>query len=129
MHNKQLIKNNKQQFKPFIIGSVLIARHQHVKIRYMGSHFNPFSSAYLSVYVAGKTTNYYTYCWRKYSPIVVDKWILGSHTLNFSTRINASMNAILIQWYRRVYLCVKPPNQQFLLENTKEEKSKTNILP
>ena len=31
MHNKQLIKNNKQKFKPFIIGSVLIAHHQHVK--------------------------------------------------------------------------------------------------
>ena len=73
MHNKQLIKNSKQQFKPFIIGSILIARHQHVKIRYMGntikaySHFKPFSS---SVYAAGKTTNYYTDCWRKYSPIV-----------------------------------------------------------
>ena len=47
MQTEQLIKN-KQQFKPFIIGSILIARHQHVKIRYMGntskaySHFNPF---------------------------------------------------------------------------------------
>ena len=78
MHNKQLIKNNKQ-FKSFIIGSILIARHQHVKIRYMEntskaySHFNPFSSAYLS---AGKTTNYYTYCWRKFSPIIVETIIL-----------------------------------------------------
>ena len=68
MHNKQLIKTNKQKFKPFIIGSVLIAHHQHVKkLGTWGTQVELIATL------------------EKYSPIVVDKRILASHTLNFST--------------------------------------------
>ena len=86
MHNKlrtditQLIKDNKQQFKPFIIGPVPIDRHviNMSKLGTWGTQVELIAASTLfqvPIYVASKNTNSYSYCWRKYSPIVVDKLV------------------------------------------------------
>ena len=83
MHHKlriditQMIKDNKQQFKPFIIGPVPIDRHiiNMSKLGTWGTQVELIAASTLfrvPIYVAGKTTNSQTYCWRKYSPIAVE---------------------------------------------------------
>ena len=87
MHTKvridisEIIRNNKQKFKPFITGSQSIdARVSNMsKSGIWGTQVELIAAATLyniPVYVASRSTDGLSYHWRKYTPIAVDNVVI-----------------------------------------------------